>query len=67
MPENKKAFDLLGELQARKIRLALVVDEYGSLTGLVTVEDILEELFGESEEESEDSDRLFNSWPRASI
>ena len=58
VPENKKAFDLLGELQARKIRLALVVDEYGSLTGLVTVEDILEELFGEFEEESEDSDRL---------
>jgi magnesium and cobalt exporter, CNNM family len=58
VPENKRAFDLLGELQARKIRLALVVDEYGSLTGLVTVEDILEELFGEFEEESEDSDRL---------
>ena len=58
VPENKKAFDLLGELQTRKVRLALVVDEYGILTGLVTVEDILEELFGEFEEESETSDRL---------
>lgn len=51
VPENKRAFDLLRELQARQIRLALVVDEYGSLTGLVSVEDILEELFGEFREE----------------
>ncbi len=58
VPENKRAFDLLGELQARKIRLALVVDEYGSLTGLVSVEDLLVELFGEFEEEFEEADRL---------
>ncbi len=58
MPENKRAFDLLEELQARKIRLALIVDEYGSLTGLVSVEDILVELFGEFEEEFEETDRL---------
>jgi putative hemolysin len=58
VPENKRAFDLLEELQARKIRMALVVDEYGSLTGLITVEDILVELFGEFEEEFEETDRL---------
>lgn len=58
VPENKGAFDLLQELQARKLRLALVVDEYGSITGLVSVEDILAELFGDFEEESEQSDRL---------
>jgi len=58
VPENKRAFDLLGELQTRKIRLALVVDEYGSLTGLVSVEDILAELFGEFEEEFESADKL---------
>jgi putative hemolysin len=58
VPENKRAFDLLGELQARKIRLALVVDEYGSLTGLVSVEDLLVELFGEFEEEFEEADKL---------
>jgi putative hemolysin len=58
VPEHKRAFDLLEELQARKIRLALVVDEYGSLTGLATVEDILAELFGEFEEEFEEADRL---------
>jgi putative hemolysin len=58
VPENKRAFDLLEELQARKIRLALVVDEYGSLTGLVSAEDILVELFGEFEEEFEEADSL---------
>ncbi|MGQ9921251.1 MAG: hemolysin family protein [Desulfobacca sp.] len=57
VPENKRAFDLLQELQARQIRLALVVDEYGSLTGLITVEDILVELFGEFREEFEAVDR----------
>jgi len=51
VPENKKAFDLLTELQARHLRLALVVDEYGTLVGLVSVEDILEELFGEIPQE----------------
>jgi CBS domain containing-hemolysin-like protein len=61
VPENKKAFDLLGELQARKIRLALVVDEYGSLSGLVSVEDILVELFGEFEEEFEEPDKLLET------
>jgi putative hemolysin len=58
VPENKRAFDLLRELQARQIRLALVVDEYGSLTGLISVEDILVELFGEFEEEFEAPDKL---------
>ncbi len=51
VPENKKAFDLLIELQTQHLRLALVVDEYGSLVGLVTVEDLLEELCGEIPQE----------------
>jgi putative hemolysin len=51
VPENKKAFDLLGELQAQHLRLALVVDEYGALVGLVSVEDLLEELCGEIPQE----------------
>jgi CBS domain containing-hemolysin-like protein len=51
VPENKKAFDLLTELQAQHLRLALVVDEYGSLVGLVSVEDLLEELCGEISQE----------------
>ncbi len=51
IPESKKAFDLLTELQNRRLRLALVVDEYGVLVGLITVEDLLEELCGEIPQE----------------
>ena len=51
VPENKKAFDLLTELQNKRLRLALVVDEYGTLVGLVSVEDLLEELCGEIPQE----------------
>jgi CBS domain containing-hemolysin-like protein len=51
VPESKKAFDLLTELQSQRLRMALVVDEYGSLVGLVTVEDLLEELCGEIPQE----------------
>jgi magnesium and cobalt exporter, CNNM family len=51
VPESKKAFDLLTELQGQRLRLALVVDEYGTLVGLVTVEDLLEELCGEIPQE----------------
>ena len=51
VPENKRAFDLLTELQAQHQRLALVVDEYGTLVGLVSVEDLLEELCGDIPQE----------------
>ena len=51
VPETKKAFDLLTELQHQRLRLALVVDEYGTLVGLITVEDLLEELCGEIPQE----------------
>jgi CBS domain containing-hemolysin-like protein len=51
VPESKKAFDLLIELQTKRLRMALVVDEYGTLVGLVTVEDLLEELCGDIPQE----------------
>jgi len=51
VPENKQAFDLLTELQSKRLRLALVVDEYGTLVGLISVEDLLEELCGEIPQE----------------
>jgi putative hemolysin len=51
VPESKKAFDLLTEMQGQRLRLALVVDEYGTLVGMVTVEDLLEELCGEIPQE----------------
>ncbi len=47
VPETMKARQLLAEFQNRRIKMALVVDEYGVISGLVTLEDVLEELFGE--------------------
>jgi putative hemolysin len=51
VPESKKAADLLREMQREKFHVALVTDEYGSVSGLVTLEDLLEELVGEIEDE----------------
>ena len=51
IPRTKMAFDLLREFQQQRIHIAIVVDEYGRLDGIVTMEDILEELFGEIEDE----------------
>ncbi|MDO9531676.1 MAG: hemolysin family protein [Deltaproteobacteria bacterium] len=61
VPENKRAFDLLNELQAQHQRLALVVDEYGSLVGLVSVEDLLEELCGEIPQEFQDEEEALQT------
>jgi len=47
VPETKKVIDLLKELQRRKTHMAIVVDEYGGTAGLVTIEDMLEEIVGE--------------------
>ncbi len=47
IPENKKLDDLLREFQVKKIQIAIVVDEYGGTAGMVTIEDLLEELVGE--------------------
>ena len=51
VPETKKAADLLREMQREKFHMALVTDEYGSVTGLVSLEDLLEELVGEITDE----------------
>lgn len=53
VPETKKIDDLLTEFQRNKIHLAIVVDEHGGTSGLVTMEDILEEIVGEIEDESD--------------
>lgn len=51
VPETKKVDELLRELQARRVHMAIVVDEYGGTAGLVTVEDLLEEIVGEIQDE----------------
>ncbi len=51
VPETKKVGELLKELQKRRTHMALVIDEHGSVTGLVTLEDVLEEIVGEIQDE----------------
>jgi CBS domain containing-hemolysin-like protein len=51
VPETKKVSELLREMQSRRVHIAIVLDEYGSTAGLVTIEDLLEELVGEIADE----------------
>jgi len=51
VPETKKVGELLKELQKRRTHMAIVIDEHGSVTGLVTLEDLLEEIVGEIQDE----------------
>ncbi len=51
MPETKKSFDVMNEFLDKKISIAIVIDEFGGTAGIVTMEDILEELFGEIQDE----------------
>ncbi len=53
VPESKSVRELLEEMQKAKVQIAMVIDEYGGLAGLVTVEDIIEEILGEIEDEDE--------------
>jgi putative hemolysin len=58
VPESKRADALLREFQAKKLHLAIVVDEYGGTAGLVALEDLLEELVGEIRDEFDEEERL---------
>jgi len=58
VPESKRADALLREFQAKKLHLAIVVDEYGGTAGLVSLEDLLEELVGEIRDEFDEDERL---------
>ncbi|MBE9474971.1 MAG: HlyC/CorC family transporter, partial [Chloroflexi bacterium] len=58
VPESKKAGELLAELQAKRIHMAIVVDEYGGVAGLVTLEDIVEEIVGEIRDEYDQAEEL---------
>jgi len=59
VPETKKIDDLLSEFQSNKVHLAIVVDEYGGTSGLVTLEDILEEIVGDISDEYDNEEVLF--------
>lgn len=59
IPETKMIDDLLNEFQLNKIHLALVVDEYGGTSGLITMEDILEEIVGDISDEYDTEEQLF--------
>jgi CBS domain containing-hemolysin-like protein len=58
VPESKRADALLQEFQAKKLHIAIVVDEYGGTAGLVALEDLLEELVGEIADEHDEPERL---------
>jgi CBS domain containing-hemolysin-like protein len=61
VPEGKRVDDLLREFQREKVHLAVVVDEYGGTAGLVTMEDLLEEIVGEIQDEYDRDDDLFEA------
>jgi gliding motility-associated protein GldE len=59
VPETKKINDLLKEFQVKKNHMAVVIDEYGGTSGIITLEDILEEIVGEITDESDDDELLY--------
>lgn len=63
VPETKKINDLLEEFQLKKVHMAIVVDEYGGTSGIVTMEDILEEIVGEINDEYDEKEETFIRLP----
>lgn len=60
VPENKKLDDLLKDFQAMKSHLAIVVDEYGGTSGIISLEDVLEEIVGDISDEFDDEDLIYS-------
>lgn len=59
VPETKRIDDLLRDFQANKIHIAIVVDEFGGTSGIVTMEDVIEEIVGEIRDEYDDEERMY--------
>lgn len=60
IPENKKLDDLLKEFQEKKIHMAIVVDEYGGTSGIITLEDVIEEIVGDITDEFDDEEIVYS-------
>ena len=60
VPESKKLDDLLKEFQAEKVHLAIVVDEYGGTSGIITLEDVIEEIVGDITDEYDDENLFYS-------
>ncbi len=59
VPETKKLDDLLREIQKNRVHMVIVIDEYGSVAGLVTIEDLVEEIVGDIQDEYDREEKLF--------
>lgn len=60
VPENKKLDDLMVEFQEKKVHLAVVVDEYGGTSGIVSLEDVIEEIVGDISDEFDDDELIYS-------
>ena len=67
IPESKKIDEVLDEFRAKRIHMAVVIDEYGGTAGIVTLEDVLEEIVGEIEDEFDEEERLYEWLDRSSL
>ncbi|MCU4154804.1 gliding motility-associated protein GldE [Carboxylicivirga sp. A043] len=67
VPETKMINDLLEEFQSEKIHMAIVVDEYGGTMGIVTLEDVLEEIVGDISDELDDDEEFYSKMPDGTI
>src|SRR5205085_11177008 len=59
VPETKKLDDLLREIRQRRVHMVIVVDEYRSVSGLVTIEDLVEEIVGDIQDEYDREEKLY--------
>jgi putative hemolysin len=59
VPETKRSFDMLNEFLSKRVSIAVVIDEFGGTAGIVTMEDIIEELFGEIKDEYDIDEEIF--------